>query len=269
MVSSLAIGVLRRNLQSWALTRRVDRFYLPLAMTLIQRSLVRPFSESSPWLKKRKVLAPLANHGSTDDEAAEKSPTAVEMATEALDPDYVRKLFSRVGERFSQEMQTTVKGGRFNPTALGAMRVCLAEQQQAVPLSQLAEVVPRPSGRIVSLLLHSELYIRPVMSAVQNSKQYNQQPQRVEDNELELVLKVEPERKEDVVRRVKQVAQAWRDEVRKARHGHEKQIKEWRRQQVLLSDDVRRGDKMMQKVQDKTMKEIDAHEAKCIKQLER
>ncbi|PHH73172.1 hypothetical protein CDD82_5617 [Ophiocordyceps australis] len=231
------------------------------------QNAVEPFSTSSRRLKKRRVLAPIANNGPSDKEAQDNTPTAEQQATEALDPEQVRLLFKQCGQRFTQEMQTTVTGGRFNPLTLGALRVTLSNKQTA-PLSELAEIVPR-GGRTVSLLLHDAAYAHPIMSAIQSSKQYNQQPQRVPDNELELILKIELERKEDVVRRIKQTAQAWRQEVRNKRHGHEKKIKEWQRTRVLLADDVRRGDKMMQKVQDETMKEIDGHEAKCIKQLER
>lgn len=136
------------------------------------------------------------------------------------------------------------------------------------PLHELAQIVPR-SGRIISLLVNDREYLKPIMSAVQSSKDFNQQPQRSDDNELELLLKVEMERKDDLVRRVKEACQGWRDRVRQARTKHEKALKEWKKNGTVLPDVVRKADKELQKVQDKKMKEIDGEEAQVIKQLDR
>ncbi|KAK7223707.1 hypothetical protein V2G26_011710 [Clonostachys chloroleuca] len=105
------------------------------------------------------------------------------------------------------------------------------------------------------------------MSAVQASPDYNQQPQRSEDNDLELLLKVEMERKEDVARRVKEATQLWRERVRAARTKHEKHIKDWQKKKTITTDLARKADKELQKLQDKKMKEIDGEEAKAIKSL--
>jgi ribosome recycling factor len=107
------------------------------------------------------------------------------------------------------------------------------------------------------------------MSAVQSSKDFNQQPQRSEDNELELLLKVEMERKDDLIRRVKDACQGWKDRVRQARTKHEKALKDWKKSGAVLPDVVRKAEKELQKVQDKKMKEIDGEEAQVIKQLDR
>ncbi|KAG6012287.1 hypothetical protein E4U41_005364 [Claviceps citrina] len=107
------------------------------------------------------------------------------------------------------------------------------------------------------------------MSAVQSSNDFNQQPQRAEDNDLELLLRVEPERREELARRVKEATQAWRDKVRHLRTRHEKVLKGWARDGTVLRDVVKRAEKELQKVQDGKMKEIDAEEAQALKQLER
>ena len=107
------------------------------------------------------------------------------------------------------------------------------------------------------------------MSAVQASPDFNQQPQRSEDNDLELLLKVEMERKEDVIKRLKEVTQTWRERVRHARTKHEKVIKDWKKNKVVTADVARKAEAELQKVQDKKMKEIGDEEANAIKQLER
>lgn len=129
-------------------------------------------------------------------------------------------------------------------------------------------MVPRP-GRTISLLVNERSYIKPIMSAVQSSKDFNQQPQRSDDNDLELVLRVELERRDEVVRRAREACQGWRERVRHARTRHEKVLQDWKKKGVVLPDVVRKAEKEMQKVQDKKMKEIDQEETQVIRQLER
>lgn len=136
------------------------------------------------------------------------------------------------------------------------------------PLRELAQVVPR-SGRSISLLLNDRAYVKPVMSAIQASPDFNQQPQRAEDNDLELLLKVELERRPVALRRVKETCTAWRERVRQARAGHDKAFKEWRRSREQRPDVARKADQKIQMAQDKKMKEIAEEEARTVKQLGR
>lgn len=106
-----------------------------------------------------------------------------------------------------------------------------------------------------------------VMSAIQTSPEFNQQPQRVEDNEQELVLKVEAEKADDLAKRVKDICHAWRGQIRADRHKRDVILKKWRADNTILSDDLRKLEKDMQKLQDKKMAEIDAEEKKVLQQL--
>lgn len=182
---------------------------------------------------------------------------------------------------FRAQLQGLSHGGRFNPTSLGALTVtvksdvrandgsgAMTTEVQDFPLSELAQVVPR-SGRTISLLVNDRAYIKPIMSAVQSSKDFNQQPQRSEDNDLELLLKVEMERKEDVVRRVKEATQTWRERVRSARTKQEKVIKGWQKNKAITPDLAKKAVQELQKLQDRKMKEIDDEEAKTVKALGR
>lgn len=107
------------------------------------------------------------------------------------------------------------------------------------------------------------------MSAVQSSREFNQQPQRSDDNDLELLLRVELERREELVRRVKETTHAWRDKVRQARTRHDKVLKGWQKDGTVLKDVVRRAERELQKLQDGKMKEIDGEESAAIKGLDR
>ncbi len=163
-------------------------------------------------------------------------------------------------------------GGRFNPNQLGALSVPVKpegeEAATAFPLRELAQVVPR-SGRTVSLLVNEKAYLKPIMSAVQASPDFNQQPQRSDDNELELLLRVEMERPEELVRRIKEATQGWRERVRQARTKHDKALKDARKKGTLLPDTLKKVEKEVQKLQDKKMKEIDNLEAQSVKQVGR
>ena len=187
-----------------------------------------------------------------------------------LNFDSVLAAYTPVDAHFKAQLAAMAHGGRFNPTNLGALPVSVkehgAEAAAVFPLRELAQVVPR-SGRTISLLVHDKEYIKPIMSAVQASKEFNQQPQRSDDNDLELLLKVELERKDDVARRVKENMQAYRERIRQVRSRHEKALKEWKKNGTVLPDVVKRAEKELQKVQDKKMKEIDQEEAQIIRQL--
>lgn len=163
-------------------------------------------------------------------------------------------------------------GGRFNPNQLGALSVPVKpegeEAATAFPLRELAQVVPR-SGRTVSLLVNEKAYLKPIMSAVQASPDFNQQPQRSDDNELELLLRVEMERPEELVRRIKEATQGWRERVRQSRTKHDKALKDARKKGTLLPDTLKKVEKEVQKLQDKKMKEIDNLEAQSVKQVGR
>lgn len=176
--------------------------------------------------------------------------------------------YASLDTHFKIQLSNMAHGGRFNPTSLGALSVTIKDHGDAstFPLRELAQIVPR-SGRSISLLVNEKDYIKPIMSAVQSSKEFNQQPQRSDDNELELLLTVERERRDEVVKRVKETTQAWKEGVRRVRSKHEKVLKDWKKNGTVVPDIVRKAEKELQKVQDKKMKDIDQEEASTIKQL--
>ena len=247
----------------------------------------RPFSVSPLLHKKRNK--PAAKEHVEDEEpdtsrrkGGSSSPATADADTvDPLDFSAFLETFGPMDAHFRTQLQSLSHGGRFNPDALGALTVTVKSvvpandgsgtmrtDIQDFPLSELAQVVPR-SGRTISLLVNDRSYIKPIMSAVQSSDDFNQQPQRSEDNDLELLLKVEMERREDVVKRVKEATQTWRERVRSARTKHEKTIKGWQKNKTITSDLARKADKELQKLQDKKMKDIDDEEARTIKSLGR
>ncbi|OAA46908.1 Ribosome recycling factor domain protein [Metarhizium rileyi] len=221
----------------------------------------RAFATSPPTLKKRKIAA------------ASNSPARPDPS-DPLDFSTLQASLAPHDAHYKSALQTILHGGRSNPSALGGLLVPVKSAAAAdgepasFPLRELAQVVPR-SGRTISLLVNDRAYVKPIMSAVQASRDYNQQPQRSDDNDLELLMKVEPERREELVRRVKETAHAWRDKVRQARTRHDKVLKAWQRDGTVLKDVVRRAERELQKLQDAKMKEIDGEESAAVKGLDR
>ncbi|KAI0966480.1 ribosome recycling factor [Xylaria arbuscula] len=156
-------------------------------------------------------------------------------------------------------------GAKFDADVIGALRVATDKKTgETYPLRELAQVVPR-GGRAVSLLVHEADYVKPIMSAVQASPQFNQQPQRDADNELELILKIEPEKREDVVKRVKGSAHEWRERVRAVRQKRDKLHATWKKDGLMGPDLKRTADKELEKVIKAATAEIDEAEKNALK----
>ena len=253
---------------------------------------IRPFSLSPSLHKKRKVAAPSnspirkdapapsssKDHSSNSNNSSASSSGPHPDPENPLDFSSVTAAFAVQDAHFKSQLHALLHGGRFNPDSIGALPVTVKSSSsgttddgsgvESFPLRELAQVVPR-SGRTISLLVNDREYIKPIMSAVQASPDFNQQPQRSEDNDLELLLRVEMERREDLLRRLRDVTQTWRDRVRHARTKHDKVLKDWKKNKVLTADMARKAETELQKVQNKKMKEIDEEEARAVKQLER
>ncbi|CAM1504334.1 Fc.00g019250.m01.CDS01 [Cosmosporella sp. VM-42] len=254
--------------------QRLTPFVTTLQAQPLRQPSLRSFSTSVPLLKKRKIAAP-SNSPKQKEAAAAAEPEHHDATKgpqanpeDPLDMSAVTAAYAPIDTHFKSQLSAMVHGGRFNPTNLGSLPVTVKDESgpATFPLRELAQVVPR-SGRTISLLVTEKAYIKPIMSAVQSSKEFNQQPQRAEDNEMELLLKVELERKDEVTRRIKEAAQLWRDRVRQARTKHEKTLKDWKKNGTVLPDIIKKAEKELQKVQDKKMKEIDQDEAQTIRQL--
>ncbi|WYZ44373.1 hypothetical protein EsH8_VII_000809 [Colletotrichum jinshuiense] len=244
----------------------------------------RPFSQSAALQKKKKApqyptndspevvsrtshSAPSADDADHDDLPGSKHPK----------PDPADPLnFADVASRFvslatfhTDILRKLQSGDRFSPDAIGALSVQPSKKDPSTfPLREIAEIVPRPGGRTVSLLLHEKDYVKPVMAAVQASPDFNQQPQRDPDNELELILKVEPQNKDVIVRRAKDAAQAWREKMRTVTEKRKKVHAKWQKEASIVPDLKRRADKELQKLQDKEMRAVETAEQQTVRKLQ-
>ncbi|KAI2783742.1 ribosome recycling factor [Daldinia loculata] len=220
--------------------------------------------------KKQASVARGSSSSSADAEADDpngpKHPSA--NPEEPLNFADVESRIRRHDEHHRELLKKLRAGGRFNPDVVGALRVQPERKDPGVtyPLREVAQVISR-GGRTISLIAHEAAYVKPIMSAVQASADFNQQPQRDPDNELELILKIEPETRDDLLRRAKAVCNDWRDRVRSVRQKRDKQHATWRKNNEIGPDLKRTADKELDKIIKAKMVEIDDLEKDVLKSL--
>ncbi|KAK4132304.1 ribosome recycling factor [Trichocladium antarcticum] len=243
---------------------------------LASRTLaVRPFSHTATWQKKK------GKHGSKDAAHTTSTSTTTSAASSSsnasggagageqdpFDLTDVTDAFERADKRYMEELKKLRSGGRFNADGIGAIPVLVDKHSaQTFPLRELATVAPL-GGRRWSILAFEEDSVKAIVSAVQRSDEFNQQPQRSDENPLELTMTVEPERAEALVKRAKDVCQAWRTRVRDEAHRRTEMNKKWKAEGVLLDDGFHGLKTKLQKLQDERMKVILAKEKEAVQQI--
>ncbi|KAI1800484.1 ribosome recycling factor [Daldinia bambusicola] len=207
-----------------------------------------------------------ADHADGDDPNGPKHPPA--NPEEPLNFADVESRIQRHAEHHRELLKKLRVGGRFNPDVVGALRVQPDRKDASTtyPLREVAQVVAR-GGRTISVIAHEAGYVKAIMSAVQASPDFNQQPQRDPDNELELVLKIEPESRDDLLKRAKALCNEWRDRIRSVRQKRDKQHATWQKNGDIGPDLKRTADKELDKIIKAKIAEIDALEKDTVKSL--
>ncbi|KAI1408957.1 ribosome recycling factor [Hypoxylon sp. FL1857] len=227
-----------------------------------------------PKAKKREIREEHAKEmaasrsAAADEDGSDGSKYPTPNPEEPLDFADVKSRNKRHDEHFREALKKLKTGGRFNPDIVGALRVQPDRKSGATyPLKEVAQIVPR-GGRTISILVHEEEYVKPIMSAIQASADFNQQPQRDPDNELELILKIEPERRDDLLKRVRAMCHDWRERVRAVRQKRDKLHTTWRKDGSMGPDLKRTADKELEKIIKAKMTEIDEAEKQALKDAE-
>ncbi|KAI0857468.1 ribosome recycling factor [Xylaria cubensis] len=250
-----------------------------------ERTLLAPVGARSPphlYFGARAFHASPTSHKKKKEETQKKPAKSSSSTTTTTDVDEgpkhpqpdpeeplnfadVESRLQKHADHFTPSLKKMQTGGRFDPDAVGALQVTVNKKAgEAYPLRELAQVVPR-GGRAVSLLVHEAEYVKPIMSAVQTSADFNQQPQRDPDNELELILKIEPETREDLVKRVKAAAHEWRERIRAVRQKRDKLHVTWKKDKAVGPDLKRTADKELEKIIKAAVAEVDEAEKNAIK----
>ncbi|PKS08211.1 hypothetical protein jhhlp_005153 [Lomentospora prolificans] len=245
----------------------------PSLQNLYAASRLRPhraFSATPLYLKKKDKGSPKpskssksspapSTSSSSTDEAGHASPTPMTPHNFA-----VTSRLSKFSDRYKTELKQFRQGGKSNPDVIGALPVP-TRGGETFPLRELAQVVPR-GGRTISLLVNDKSFVKPVMSAIQASEMFNQQPQKDPENELELIMKLEMERPEEVAKRLKDLCHRWRERVREVKTKRDKVIAAWGKDNVVTKDVKHKLSTELMDLVKKELAEIDKVEAQAIAQ---
>ncbi|KAJ1327875.1 ribosome recycling factor [Microdochium nivale] len=213
---------------------------------------------------KGKHVAPASGAAAGEEDDGPKGAPAANPE-DPLNFADVKARYEKHSEHFIEKLKKCRAGGRFNPDVISALQVTTDKATgESYPLRELGQVVPK-GGRTISVILHEAAYVKPVMSAIQASADFNQQPQRDPDNELELVLKIEAEKPDDMARRIKSICHDWRARVKLIRQKRDKQHTTWAKNKLILADDKKLADKELEKVIKGMNTEIDSTEKETMK----
>ncbi|RDA88851.1 hypothetical protein CP532_5423 [Ophiocordyceps camponoti-leonardi (nom. inval.)] len=127
-------------------------------------------------------------------------------------------------------------------------------------LRDLAHIVPKGKTAFV-LLVHDVQNVEPIQLALQNSH-LKQKSTRSEDDPRQLTVRLEPDRLDAPITRVKMLYQRWIHDVRVVRAKQEKLIKSMLRQGTLLKDDFHKAKALLQKLQEQKIDGLN-HEEKA------
>jgi ribosome recycling factor len=208
------------------------------------------------------------DHAVSDKDHTSKQERAA--AEDPFDMNDLEAAFAKAADHHTEKLKQQRAGGRFNADTLGSLRVKPdKDSSQTYPLSQLATIAHRGGHRVVTILAHEAASIKPIMSAVQSSPSFNQQPQRNPDNELELTVRIQAETRDQLVAKVKETCLSWRDQVRAARQARLKMQDKWSKQKMITTDDKARLDKEVEKQMEQQLKNVTAKEKEALAQLEK
>ncbi|EGS19111.1 uncharacterized protein CTHT_0057350 [Thermochaetoides thermophila DSM 1495] len=232
---------------------------------------VRSFSYTTPCAKKKdkasKDSSSKASSSSNNDSGDTPSDHKKPDPSAPYDFTDVTQALDRLEKRYLDELKKLRSGGRFNADSIGAIPVQLSKNPaDTYPLRELATIAPL-GGRRWSILAFEESSVKPIISAVLRAPEYNQQPQRSEENPLELTITVELEKADDLAKRAKEVCQRWRDRVREEVHKRLEVHKKWLKGKLIVQDDEKKLKEKLQKLQDERMKGIQNKEKEAVQQI--
>ncbi|SPO02210.1 uncharacterized protein DNG_04883 [Cephalotrichum gorgonifer] len=270
-MNGLRVGLPRLKAPTVALRPWTSRFTLrPSQLPALSSppTLLRPLSTTPANLKKHKPTkqsAPAPTQATTSSHDGEDAGPAANPEDPHNFSDVTAR-FGHLSTRFQAELKQARQGGALNPASLSALSV--PTREGAFPLRELAQVVPR-ANRTVSLLVNDAAHVKPVMSAIQASPAFNQQPQRDPENELELVMKVEVERPEEIKKRLKEVCHLWRERVRGVRTKRDKVISAWKKDGTVTADVSKKLGTELTNLMKKELAAVDKAETQAVAQVEK
>ncbi|KAL2814735.1 Hsp70 protein-domain-containing protein [Aspergillus granulosus] len=237
-----------------ALKRLITKAMATL-VELRRHTLWRNFS-SSQCLNKSKKKDNLKSGSPSGSEATVSQSNA--SPEDPLDLSQLEDGIAAAISRLKDDLSKLRVGGRLGPETIEGLRVQLSKDtKDTAKLGELAQVVPK-GGRMVTVLVTEESYLKPISSAILSSN-LSLTPQPDSHNALQLNISIPPPTKESrdkTVLAAKAAMEKASNSVRDARGVVHKRLQALVKKKVARPDDARKSQDKMEKLTEKGQKEV-------------
>ncbi|KAL3470469.1 Hsp70 protein-domain-containing protein [Aspergillus californicus] len=222
----------------------------------LQRHVFRRDFSSSQFLSKSKKK----DNAKQDSNAVSEGKNSPRNTAPA-DPLDLMQLETGIAfavSRLKDDLSKLRVGGRLNPETIEGLRVQLSKgAKETTRLGELAQVVPK-GGRMVTVLVAEESYLKPIFSAILSST-LSLTPQVDPHNALQLNVPIPPPTKESrdqTVVAAKAAMERASSSVRDSRGAIHKRLQDMVKRKIARPDDARKSQDKMEKLTEKGQKEV-------------
>ncbi|KAL4912192.1 ribosome recycling factor-domain-containing protein [Aspergillus aurantiobrunneus] len=219
----------------------------------LRRCALRRGFSSSIYLYKSK------KRDSARQTSAEVKPSHANAAPDdLLDLAQLEYGIATAVSRLKDELSKLRLGGRLSPETIESLRVQPSRgAKETAKLGELAQVIPK-GGRMVTVLVSEDGYVKPVSSAILSSN-LSLTPQQDPHNALQINIPIPPPTKESrdqTVRAAKAAMERAASSVRDSRGAIHKRFQEIVKKKIVRPDDARKSQDKMEKLTEKGQKEV-------------
>ncbi|KAE9368490.1 ribosome recycling factor [Stipitochalara longipes BDJ] len=201
---------------------------------------------TNPILLKKKTRA--------DREREEESTEELMEVEDPYDLSTLQDGISKALDKLKNDLSKLRTGGRFNPEVLENLRVHLVKDSKASErLGDLAQVLPK-GGRSLMILVGEKEHVKPIVSAIQGSRDLNLQPQPDAQNASQLNVPIPPPTKESrdlALAAASKAGETANLGIRNARGAMQKRLRAMELKKAVRPDDLKKAHKEMEKVAEK------------------
>lgn len=222
---------------------RRPRAPTPSTTAILPTLSLRTLTTTPALYKKGKNTAP-----------RDSQKTGTKEAPAEWDPEdfsALRAGIAKANDKLSADLAKLRSGGRFNPEILENMRVHLdKDSKKTHRVGELAQVIPK-GGRSVMLLVGEKDHVKPIISAIQNSKELNLQPVPDPHNPSQLNVPLPAPTKESrdaALAAAHDVGEAAKAAITGARGVMQKKLRQMEIKETALPDELKKARKEMEKI---------------------
>ncbi|CZT46932.1 related to RRF1 Mitochondrial ribosome recycling factor [Rhynchosporium secalis] len=204
---------------------------------------------NTPFLLKKK--------GRADREEAASSQS--EEVEDPFDFSSLETGIEKVLDKLKNDLSKLRTGGRFNPEVLESLRVHLVkDSKNSEKLGDLAQVLPK-GGRSLMILVGEKDHVKPIVSAIQASKDLNLQPVQDSQNATQLNVPIPPPTKESrdqALSAASKTGETANAGIRTARGAMQKRLRAMEIKKAVRPDDLKKASKDMEKIVEKGVADV-------------